>query len=115
MQGTPALSSGTRFGGDFTILRQIGAGGMASVHEAREEPLGRIVALKILAADAGESLRARFLAEARTMAALRHPNIVEVHRYGTDEASGLPFLAMDRFPGSLADRLTDCRVLPEEE
>ncbi|MBR1609512.1 MAG: serine/threonine protein kinase, partial [Kiritimatiellae bacterium] len=65
MQGTPALPPGTCFGGDFTILRPIGAGGMASVYEAREEPLGRVVALKVLDPGAGAALRARFLAEAR--------------------------------------------------
>lgn len=106
------LPAGVRFGGDFTILRVLGAGGMATVYEAREEPIGRLVALKVL--DRAEpALRARFLAEARTMAGLRHPGVAEILRFGTDPATGLPFLAMKPYPGSLADRLGDSRALAE--
>ena len=114
MQERAHIPAGTRFGGDFTLLHTLGAGAYATVYEAREESLGRIVALKVLdRADA--TARARFLAEARTMAAFHHPGIAEVHRFGTDEATGLPFLAMDRFAGSLADRITDSRVLSEAD
>ena len=108
------LPAGVRFGGDFTILRVLGAGGMATVYEAREEPIGRLVALKVL--DRAEpALRARFLAEARTMAGLRHPGVAEILRFGTDPATGLPFLAMKPYPGSLADRLGDSRALAEAD
>ena len=108
------LPAGVRFGGDFTILRVLGAGGMATVYEAREEPIGRAVALKVL--DRAEpALRARFLAEARTMAGLRHPGVAEVLRFGTDTATGLPFLATKPYPGSLADRLGDARALAEPD
>lgn len=108
------LPAGVRFGGDFTILRVLGAGGMATVYEAREEPIGRVVALKVL--DRAEpALRARFLAEARTMAGLRHPGVAEILRFGTDPATGLPFLAMKPYPGSLADRLGDSRALAEAD
>ena len=108
------LHPGARFGGDFTILRVLGAGGMATVYEAREEPIGRAVALKVL--DRAEPvLRARFLAEARTMAGLRHPGVAEVLRFGTDPATDLPFLATRPYPGSLADRLGDSRALGEAD
>ena len=87
---------------------------MATVYEAREEPIGRAVALKVL--DRAEpALRARFLAEARTMAGLRHPGVAEVLRFGTDPATGLPFLATKPYPGSLADRLGDARALAEPD
>ena len=108
------LPAGVRFGGDFTILRVLDAGGMATVYEAREEPIGRLVALKVL--DRAEPvLRARFLAEARTMAGLRHPGVAEVLRFGTDPATDIPFLAMKPYPGSLADRLGDSRSLAEAD
>lgn len=114
MQNHSELPPGARFGEDFTVLRTLGAGASATVYEAREEPLGRIVALKVLDRALPET-RARFLSEARAMANLRHPSVAEVFRFGEDSATGLPFLAMEKFAGSLADRITDCRVLPEAE
>ena len=114
MQNHSGLPPGTRFGGDFTILRALGAGASATVYEAREEPLGRLVALKVLDGALPE-MRARFLSEARAMAALRHPSVAEIFRFGEDSATGLPFLAMEKFAGSLAGRIADCRVLPEAE
>lgn len=114
MQERSGLPPGTRFGGDFTILRTLGAGASATVYEAREDAIGRVVALKTLDR-AGPDMRARFLSEARAMAAVRHPAVAEMFRFGEDAATGLPFLAMERFEGSLADRITDSRVLPEAE
>ena len=114
MQNRSELPPGTRFGNDFTILRTLGAGASATVYEAREAPLGRLVALKVLDRALPE-MRARFLSEARAMAALRHPSVAEIFRFGEDSATGLPFLAMEPFAGSLADRLANCRVLPEAE
>ena len=114
MRERPELPPGTRFGGDFTILRTLGAGASATVYEAREDTLGRLVALKAL--DRAEpEMRARFLSEARAMAAVRHPAVAEIFRFGEDAATGLLFLAMEKFAGSLADRITDSRVLPEAE
>ena len=108
------LTPGTRFGGDYEILRVLGAGGMATVYEAREEPIGRVVALKVL--DRAEpALRTRFLAEARTMAALRHPGLAQILRFGTDPATGIPFLAMKSYPRTLADRLAGSRALAEAD
>ena len=99
-----ALSAGGRFGGAFRLLRPIGSGGMANVWLAREEELGREVALKILhratAAD-----RERFLAEAKSLAAVRHPGIVSILRFGVDSATNLPFFAMPVYSGTLAERL----------
>ena len=71
--------------GPYRILDLLGKGGMGEVYSARDERLGRDVAIKILpptyAADAAR-LR-RFDQEARAAAALNHPNILAVHDIGT--------------------------------
>jgi predicted Ser/Thr protein kinase len=72
--------------GRYRLLRPLGAGGMASVYLAEDLRLGRRVAVKILhpqfAAD--PAFVARFDAEARTVASLSHPNIVQVYDVGHD-------------------------------
>ncbi|HEV2690271.1 MAG TPA: protein kinase, partial [Bryobacteraceae bacterium] len=72
------LSPGTRFG-PYEIVAPIGAGGMGEVYKARDARLNRTVALKILPA---EGDRARFESEARSVAALNHPNIVAIFDVG---------------------------------
>ena len=73
---------------------QVGEGGMAVVFRARDEGLGRLVALKILApALASDSaFRSRFIAESRAAAAVDDPYIIPV--YEADEADGVLFIAM---------------------
>lgn len=90
---------GTLFGGDLHIVSKIGSGGMGSVYLAVDTgPLGRSCAVKILDnSAAGASGHARFLAEARIMASLRHPNIVAVSRFGTDAETGFDYYVMDEF------------------
>jgi serine/threonine protein kinase len=77
------LSAGTKVG-PYEILAQIGTGGMGEVYRARDVRLNRDVALKVLpddlARDAGR--RKRFEQEARSVAALTHPNIVAVYDVG---------------------------------
>src|SRR5277367_3476452 len=65
----------------YEILEEIGHGGMASVYRARDRRLGREVAVKIIHPHLRSSpeVAARFRAEARAVAKLRHPNIVEVY------------------------------------
>src|SRR6187551_1977713 len=74
------LSPGTRIG-PYEVVGAIGAGGMGEVYRARDTRLGRDVALKVLPAlFAHDSERMqRFEREARTLAALNHPNIAQVH------------------------------------
>jgi serine/threonine protein kinase len=97
-------------------LEEIGRGGMAVVHKARQVKLNRVVALKMmLRADAVS--RARFLAEAEAVAAIQHPHVVQVFDYG--DHAGTPFLAMEYVPGgTLADALASpgCkpRVAPRD-
>ena len=71
------LAPGSRLG-PYEIVAPLGAGGMGEVYRARDPRLGRDVAIKVLPADvAGDADRlARFEREARTVAALNHPNIV---------------------------------------
>jgi len=98
-----SLSPGTRVGA-YEILSSIGAGGMGEVYRARDAKLGRDVAIKtlpgIFAADADRL--ARFEREARTLAALNHPNIAQVHGVVEDP----PALVMELVDGEdLAARL----------
>jgi serine/threonine protein kinase/TolB-like protein/Tfp pilus assembly protein PilF len=80
---TPGGLAGQRIG-DFTIAGEIGRGGMGTVYEAFQEPLARRVAFKVLPATlALDPVRLeRFRREARAMARIRHPNIVQVHEIG---------------------------------
>ena len=74
------IASGTRLG-SYELIAQIGAGGMGEVYQARDTKLGRNVAIKVLPeAFAHDTDRlARFQREARTLAALNHPNIATIH------------------------------------
>src|SRR6202043_2814086 len=74
-----ALSTGTRLG-PYEILALIGAGGMGEVYKARDTRLDRIVAIKV----SKEQFSERFEREARTVAALNHPNICTLYDVGPD-------------------------------
>jgi serine/threonine protein kinase len=78
----------------YRLETQVGAGGMAVVFRARDERLGRLVAIKILspalATDSG--FRRRFIAESVAAAAVDDPHIIPV--YEADEANGVLFIAM---------------------
>ncbi len=88
------LAPGVRVAG-YVLERLVGVGGMAAVYQARDERLGRIVALKLLAGD--EAVRSRFVREARAVAAVDHPHIIPV--YAAGEADGMQFIAMRFVPG----------------
>ncbi|MGW2794838.1 serine/threonine-protein kinase [Streptomyces sp. NPDC001251] len=97
-------------GGRYRLLRQLGEGGMGQVWEARDEVLGRLIAVKVIAVLAGggsrgDEARMRFLREARITAALQHPNIVTVHDLGEADVEGdtTPFLVMERLRGEGLD------------
>ncbi len=93
-----AIAPGTRLG-PYEILGLIGAGGMGEVHRARDNRLGREVAIKVLhkgaAGDVGRVRR--FEREARSAAALNHPNIATVYEIGEHE--GTSFIAMELVEG----------------
>ncbi len=93
--------------GDFTILREIGRGGMGIVYEAIEESLGRHVAIKVMSAAGLPSVShlERFQLEARAAARLHHTNIVPVLSVG--EHNGLHFYAMQFIPGQSLDQVIE--------
>jgi serine/threonine-protein kinase len=100
----------------FRVLEPLGAGGMGVVYRAEDTRLGRTVALKVplpqYALD--PSTRDRFLREARSAAALDHPNLCNVHEVGESE-DGRLFLAMTLYPGeTLKERLAREGPLPVE-
>ncbi len=88
------------------ILRLLGKGGVGAVYLAEDEILRRQVAVKVLAKEIASDAEARqrFLREARAMAAVEHPHIVNVHSFG--EAEGQVYLVMQYVEGeTLADRI----------
>jgi eukaryotic-like serine/threonine-protein kinase len=90
---------GTLFDGRYTVVRKLGAGGMANVYLAEDQELGRRVAIKILndrhAND--DQFVERFRREAKNAAALSHPNIVSIYDRG--EAEGTYYIAMEFIDG----------------
>jgi serine/threonine protein kinase len=102
--GSDGELSGQRLG-HYQLEGLLGRGGMAEVYRARELPLGRAVAVKVLptklAHDHGYV--ARFRAEAQSVAALHHPHIVPVYFYS--EQAPLLYLVMPILDESLRDRL----------
>jgi eukaryotic-like serine/threonine-protein kinase len=111
MYGIASLLNGRTLCGRYRVEAVVGRGGMGAVYRARDERLGRPVAVKVIgivAADPEEHgrLRARFLREARAAAGLHHPNVVAVHDFGSDDELGLDFLVMELLHGEdLASRL----------
>lgn len=95
---------------EFTLLREIGRGGMGVVYEAEQIALRRRVALKVLpiASALSEERLARFRNEAQAAATLNHPNIVPVFSVGCEH--GLHFYAMQLIDGqSLAEQIAERR------
>jgi len=102
--------------GRYEVLERIGAGGMGTVFRARQLPIDRIVALKLLAPDLAADRRylRRFVREARAAGALDHPNIVRVYDVGS--AEGHPYICMEYVAGPSLERLLRERIrLPPAE
>ena len=101
----------TVIAGRYRLHELLGRGGMSEVWRAEDLELGRDVAIKLLAADAD---RARFEREARAVASLAHPNVMQLYDYG--ESEGRPYMVLEYVPGgTLEDRLRDGGPLPDDE
>ncbi len=107
--------AGTQLG-VYQVLEPIGRGGMAEVYKGHHPTLNRTVAIKVLAAERAEEedFRVRFEREARTVAALRHPNIVQLFDFGVVE--GTYYMVMEHIDGgSLGDHIRRNKSLPLDE
>ncbi len=94
--------------GRFDIRRSLGSGGMGEIFEGHDIDLDRTVAIKVLASRyvEDETMKQRFLREARMASQLNHANIATIYEIG--EASGNPFIVMEYVEGeTLSDRLAD--------
>ena len=106
MERLTGFAPGSRVAG-YVLAEEIGRGGMAVVYRARDERLGRIVALKLIrpAAAADPSFRERFIREIRAITAVGHPHVIPV--YEADEADGTLYLAMRLVSGGSLQELVD--------
>src|SRR5262249_17345217 len=86
--------------GPYEVVSTLARGGMGEVYLALDTGLNREVAIKVMPAHLGRDAEAisRFETEARTLAALSHPNIITIHDVGHCE--GVPFVVMELLKGS---------------
>jgi hypothetical protein len=99
----------------YRVVERLGAGGMGEVYLARDERLGRDVALKILPEGrlSDEGARSRFRKEAQALLRLSHPHVATLFDYGT--ADGVDFLVMERVGGQTLDVVLREGPLPERD
>jgi hypothetical protein len=109
------LAEGELLDGRYRLMRRIGSGGMATVWRARDERLGRTVAVKVIsdALAADPVWCARFAREARTAAAISHPHLIAVYDYGS--GPGRPYLVMEHLEGGTLAELAARRPLAPAE
>jgi Tol biopolymer transport system component len=99
----------------YRILEMIGVGGMGEVYRAKDQKLGRDVAIKVLPEEFAKDTDrvARFRREAKLLASLNHPNIAAIH--GLEESDGTHFLVLELIEGdTLADRIKGGPIPVEE-
>jgi tRNA A-37 threonylcarbamoyl transferase component Bud32 len=104
--------SGRRLG-VYEVLEALGRGGMAEVYKGRHTRLDKTVAIKVLPLEVADdpNFRARFEREARAVAALKHPNIVQVFDFG--DVDGTYYMVMDYIAGKdLAHLMRETGPLP---
>jgi len=108
------LSNGTKLS-HYKIISQIGAGGMGVVYQAKDQKLGRDVAIKVLPEEFAKDAErvARFQREAKLLASLNHPNIAAI--YGLEESNGTHFLVMELIEGQTLDDRIKSGAIPVEE
>jgi serine/threonine-protein kinase len=98
--------AGTQLGGRYRLDERIGGGGMGEVWRGTDEVLGRTVAVKIMlpALLDEPGFAERFLTEARIMARLKHPGVVNVYDFSSDPSTSTAFLVMEYVDGDPLSR-----------
>ena len=93
------LETGSFIADRYEILEKIGAGGMSDVYKAKDQVLGRYVAVKILKPEFAEDVNfvTKFHTEAQSAAGLQHPNIVNIYDVGSEEH--VHFIVMEYVEG----------------
>jgi serine/threonine protein kinase len=104
----------------YTVLRELAQGGMGRVYHARDTRLDRDVALKVIRSERlSADLLARFQAEARAVARLDHPHIVQVYEVGAhlppEGGPAVPFLALEYVPGGTLESRAGMAPMPPAE
>jgi serine/threonine protein kinase len=106
-------------GGRYTLLEELGSGGMAVVWRARDEVLGRSVAVKLLAGrHVGDpQSRARIREEARAAATFSHPHIAQVYDFGESDEAGrhVPYVVMELVHGITLQQRAAAGVLAPKQ
>lgn len=99
----------------YTILEQIGSGGMGTVYRAQDTRLKRHVAIKVLPVGVltDDVARHRFRKEALALSQLNHPNVATVHDFDTQE--GVDFLVMEYIEGTTLSTMLASGPLPERD
>lgn len=116
LQGRSLESSGAdargHIVGDYQIIGELGRGGMGVVYKAKHRKLNRIVALKMILTGkhSGNEALERFVAEARAVAKLQHPGIVQIFDIGEHES--LPYFSLEYVDGT--DLSKDLKGLPRD-
>jgi len=93
--------------GQFLLLHLISTGGMGGVFRARDESLGRMVAIKVMLESLGEDKEfvENFKREAQSAAQLNHPNVVQIYSFG--QAKGQPYIVMELVSGRRFDKMVE--------
>ncbi|MEL6527055.1 MAG: serine/threonine-protein kinase, partial [Chloroflexota bacterium] len=99
----------------YKIKERLGSGGMATVYRATDTNLDREVAIKVLHEHLlyEKTFKERFVREARLIASLNHPNIIQIYDFDTLESDSgkVYFMVMNYLPGdTLIDVMTSCRA-----
>jgi serine/threonine protein kinase len=104
---------GTLVGGVYRVLEPLGSGAMGVVVLAQDESLDRRVAIKFIHPELlDSSLRERFTAEARAMARVSHPNVLQIYAFGEHEDA--PYFAMEVVEGQTLEQwLLECGTPPD--
>src|SRR4051794_20518102 len=102
--GDPSGLEGLTLEGRFRVERLVAEGGFGVVYRGRQLALDRPVAIKVLKTAGGPD---SFEAEARTIARLKHPHIIEVHDFGVSE--GRLWMALEWLEGRTLERFLDGR------